>query len=91
MALPSLVYESTKADALIDLMSTTWAGLVAEGPVKVSASVPTKQLVDTPRSLPVSTSPSTDYSLPDLSYAEREKLRAAGGCYHCRLKPVDPG
>jgi hypothetical protein len=29
------------------------------------------------------------YPLPDLSYAEREALCSAGGCFHCRLSPSD--
>jgi hypothetical protein len=31
-----------------------------------------------------------DYPLPDLAYADREVLRSANGCFHCRLLPSGP-
>lgn len=87
-ALPSLAFESIKVDALINVMSTTWASLVAEGRMKTSSGNATPEVAKQPGILAVPTSHS-DYPLPDLSYAEHEKLCTVGGCYHCRLKPGD--
>lgn len=43
-----------------------------------------------PAAIPAPSSNPRSYPLPDLSYADREALRVAGGCYHCRLTPSSP-
>ncbi|KAK0458654.1 uncharacterized protein EV420DRAFT_1642998 [Desarmillaria tabescens] len=93
----STFYGTMKLDALINLMSTTWASLVAEGVVRLRPAVPATQLPPssvTSHSTPPfnSTTPTSmhRYPLPDLMYAEREALRAADGCFHCRKTPKSP-
>ncbi|KAG1736866.1 uncharacterized protein EDB91DRAFT_1291397 [Suillus paluster] len=83
--IPNLGYENLKVDALINVMATTWSSLVAEGLMK---SLPTRPMSTTP-STSTMPRPKPAYPLPDLSYAEREALRSAGGCFHCRLSPSD--
>jgi hypothetical protein len=34
--------------------------------------------------------PSMPYTLPELTYAERQNLKALGGCYHCHMTPDHP-
>jgi Retrotransposon gag protein len=78
-SIPSFSYASTRVDALIALMSSTWDSMVAERvirhPLSATSSVvlkPTKMFI-----------PLTD--------KEREALRLAGGCYRCRRTPSSPG
>ncbi|TFK72235.1 hypothetical protein BDN72DRAFT_836636 [Pluteus cervinus] len=67
-------------------MSSAWDSMVAEG-------------VTAPRSLPVNSFassskpkvPSSSSGLPKLTSSEREALKSAGGCYHCRRTPTSPG
>lgn len=73
---PGFKYENLKVDGLINLMQTTYLSLVAEGVIR-PALVP---VAGTASSVPRS-------SLPELTPVERERLRSAGGCFHCRLTP----
>ncbi|KAJ7191669.1 hypothetical protein C8J57DRAFT_1549000 [Mycena rebaudengoi] len=87
-----------KVDALIANMSATWASLLAEGIIKLR---PTPAALAIPPVLPPSSSSTTlptptsaSSSTPrfsPLTYAEKEALRAAQGCYHCRKTPQSPG
>ncbi|KAJ7121265.1 hypothetical protein C8R43DRAFT_959611 [Mycena crocata] len=99
--IPSSVSVSVanKADGLIANMDSTWESLVAERVVKVSPAVlPTLAIpTSTPSSsLPTPTS-SVPASLPSpspldpLTFAQKEALPAAKGCYHCRKTPESPG
>jgi hypothetical protein len=79
----SLDLENIRTDALVSLMSTTWNSMAAENYnskyyVHISATSARPALAAIP-------APSRSYLLPDLSYADREELRVAGGCYHCHL------
>ncbi|KAK0183579.1 hypothetical protein F5146DRAFT_1149975 [Armillaria mellea] len=67
----STVYGTMKLDALINLMATTWASLITENISMTSTA----------------SSSGAHYPLPNLSYAEKEALRASGGCFHCRKTP----
>ncbi|PBK78918.1 hypothetical protein ARMSODRAFT_1078375 [Armillaria solidipes] len=94
----STLYGTMKLDALINLMATTWASLIAENIVRISTTHTTGQSRPTPTAHNSSTqstastasSSSARYPLPDLSYAEKEALRASGGCFHCRKTPSSP-
>ncbi|KAJ7206744.1 hypothetical protein C8J57DRAFT_1614652 [Mycena rebaudengoi] len=91
-------YADMKVDALIANMSATWASLLAEGIIKLR---PTPAALAIPPVLPPSSSSTTlptptsaSSSTPrfsPLTYAEKEALRAAQGCYHCRKTPQSPG
>ncbi|KAF7328541.1 Reverse transcriptase domain-containing protein [Mycena venus] len=72
-----LPFATMKVDNLIATMSLTWDSLLAEGVIKLPASLPT----------PASASP----AFAPLTQAEKEALRAANGCYHCRKTPQTPG
>ena len=63
----------------------TWDALMAEGNIH--------QPLDASHtsSNPILTSSLPLYALPDLTYAEHQMLKAAGGCYHCRRTPVSKG
>ncbi|KAJ6528763.1 hypothetical protein DFH09DRAFT_1185685 [Mycena vulgaris] len=90
-------YATMKVDALIANMSSTWDSLVAERVVKTStAPGAPSPLVIPPHPLPPSSTLPTPTSsssgpLAPLTYAEKEALRAAHGCYHCRRTPQSPG
>jgi hypothetical protein len=100
MAIPSFNFETITVDGLISLMTSTSDSMLAEGirPVTPTASAVPRRL-NTPMftpSMPSSRSatPSplqTPYTLPELTYAERQNLKAQGGCYHCHLTPASPG
>ncbi len=77
-AIPSFNFADIKVDALISLMNSTWLSMIAEG------------VVTDARSQPHLTS-SSSTNAAGLSTSERESLRAAGGCFHCRLTPKSPG
>ncbi|KAJ6523414.1 hypothetical protein DFH09DRAFT_1096678 [Mycena vulgaris] len=68
-------YADMMVDSLIANMSSTWASLIAERVVKHLS----------PRPLCLR------HRLAPLTYAEKEALRAANGCYHCRKTPQTPG
>ncbi|KAG2129156.1 hypothetical protein DEU56DRAFT_818094 [Suillus clintonianus] len=86
-AIPNFAYGNLKVEALINIMETMWSSLVAEG---FTMPAPKPMLMST-STAPVSNAHSLNstYPLPDLTYAEREVLRSAGGCFHCRLSPSD--
>ncbi len=94
----STLYGTMKLDALINLMTMTWASLLVENVVRISTTHTTAQSCSTPTAHNSSTqstaspasSSNSRYPLPDLSYAEREALRASGGCFHCRKTPSSP-
>ncbi|KAJ7267859.1 hypothetical protein C8J57DRAFT_1325995 [Mycena rebaudengoi] len=88
-------FATMKVDALIANMSSTWASLLAEGIIKTRPT-------PTPLAIPSPPSPSTALPTPTtasssprhfspLTHAEKETLRAAQGCYHCRKTPQSPG
>ncbi|THG93469.1 hypothetical protein EW026_g7778 [Hermanssonia centrifuga] len=86
-ASPAFKYENTKLDALISLMQTTYDSLVAEGAIRSASSTSTF-------TVPTATTPSPAAGrspLPDLTPAERDRLKAAVGCFHCCLTPGSPG
>ena len=88
----SLDLANIRTDSLISLMSSTWNSMEAEGVIS-TARKPTSALSSVPSARPAPVhipSNSGTYPLPDLSYADREALRIAGGCYHCRLTPSSP-
>ncbi|KAJ7207221.1 hypothetical protein GGX14DRAFT_567778 [Mycena pura] len=93
----NLAFETMKLDTLISNMSSTWASLVAEGVIRQPRAAPAPLVIPSTTSLmslptPAS-SASSSSSLPfvPLTHAEKEALRAAGGCYHCRKTPQSPG
>lgn len=94
----SMLYNTMKLDALINLMTMIWASLLAENVIQISTTHTTAQSCSTPTAHNSSTqstasptsSSNSHYPLPDLSYAEREALRASGGCLHCRKTPSSP-
>ena len=85
IAIPSLDFEKVSVDALLNMMTTTWDALVAEGNISQPPDISRTS------SNPVPTSSLRSYALPDLTYAERQTLKAAGGCYHCRKTPASKG
>ncbi|KAJ7187247.1 hypothetical protein C8R46DRAFT_1207206 [Mycena filopes] len=90
----NLAFDTMKLDTLISNMSSTWASLLAEGVVKQrTALAPLVLPAPTPSmSLPTPTSStSRSPAFVPLTHAEKESLRAAGGCYHCRKTPQTPG
>ncbi|KAK0463673.1 uncharacterized protein EV420DRAFT_1519431 [Desarmillaria tabescens] len=92
------VYGTMKLDALVNLMSTTWASLIAENVVRIknvqtsdqSHAIPTAHITSTHPTASTAASNGSRYPFPDLSYAEKEALRASGGCFHCRKTPSSP-
>ncbi|KAF7362633.1 hypothetical protein MVEN_00612300 [Mycena venus] len=97
----NLPFDTMKLDTLITNMSSTWANLLAEGFIKQPRAAPTPLTIPsipamslTSLPMPVSslsTSMSTSPVFVPLTHAEKESLRAAGGCYHCRKTPQTPG
>ncbi|KAK0235543.1 hypothetical protein EDD85DRAFT_968606 [Armillaria nabsnona] len=91
-------YGTMKLDALINLMSTTWASLIAENVLRTSTAhssapsraTPTAQITSTHSTASTTSSNSSCYPFPDLSYAKKETLRSSGGCFHCRKTPSLP-
>ena len=75
-AIPTLEYTNVKVDGLISLMSSTWNSMVAEGIMSAHAA-------------PQSTA--TPVLSKFLSGAEHDRLRSAGGCFHCQKTPSSPG
>ncbi|KAF8182434.1 hypothetical protein K438DRAFT_1937768 [Mycena galopus ATCC 62051] len=90
----SFPYDTMKVNTLIAIMSYTWASLLAEGIIRLPrtpAALPSASpALPMPSSLPTPTSSSSSPLIP-LSLAEKEVLRAAGGCYRCRKTPQSPG
>ncbi|KAJ6472000.1 hypothetical protein C8R45DRAFT_1217932 [Mycena sanguinolenta] len=85
---PGFVYEKLKLDGLISTMTSAWESLVAERVVKVSTGATTAAVP----LLPSSSMPSSSTSfVHSLTPAERETLKAAGGCYHCKKTPQSEG
>ncbi|KAJ7274756.1 hypothetical protein C8J57DRAFT_1466688 [Mycena rebaudengoi] len=91
-------YAEMKVNALIANMSSTWASLLAEGVVKMRPTpaplaIPSLPLPSASTALPTPTtaSSSSSHRFSPLTYAEKEALRAAQGCYHCRKTPKSPG
>ncbi|KAJ6530660.1 hypothetical protein B0H19DRAFT_1273652 [Mycena capillaripes] len=76
-------------------MSSTWDSLIAEGVIKLPrmAAPPPLAIPSAPaipsQSLPTPASASPTF-VP-LTHAEKEALRVAHGCYHCRKTPQTPG
>ncbi|KAJ7682827.1 hypothetical protein DFH06DRAFT_1119957 [Mycena polygramma] len=99
----SFPYATVKVDTLIATMSSAWASLIAEGVIRVPRvyNTPTPLTIPAPASTstslptppPSSTAMSSSTSRPflPLTHADKEALRAAGGCYHCRKTPQTPG
>ncbi|KAJ7796362.1 hypothetical protein B0H14DRAFT_3494914 [Mycena olivaceomarginata] len=93
---PGFAYENLQVDGLIGNMTTSWLSLVAECVIRVptAAPAPTSSLpsVLSP-SLPVATSAPAAPApfIHSLTQAEKDTLRAAGGCYHCKKTPQSPG
>ncbi|KAJ6495542.1 hypothetical protein C8R47DRAFT_1318370 [Mycena vitilis] len=99
----SFPYATVKVDTLIATMSSAWASLIAEGIIRV----PRVYNTPTPLTIPAPASTSTSLPTPPpsstamlsstsrpflpLTHADKEALRAAGGCYHCRKTPQTPG
>jgi hypothetical protein len=93
-------FATMKVDGLIASMSAAWDSLVAEGFIKVPRTatllpplvVPSgPALPSTFLPTPPSSSKSSSPPFSPLTYAEKEVLRAARGCYHCRKTPQTPG
>ncbi|KAJ7603266.1 hypothetical protein DFH06DRAFT_1151995 [Mycena polygramma] len=85
-----------KVDQLIATMSSTWDSLIAENLIRpprvpttitIPSSIPSAAM-PTP---PASASSSSSSTFAPLTHAEKEVLRAAHGCYHCRKTPQTPG
>ncbi|KAJ7350931.1 hypothetical protein DFH08DRAFT_806904 [Mycena albidolilacea] len=93
---PGFAYENLQVDGLIGNMMTSWLSLVAECVIRVSttASAPTSSLPSVlSLSLPVATSTPAAPApfIHSLIQAEKDTLRAAGSCYHCKKTPQYPG
>ncbi|KAK6969561.1 reverse transcriptase domain-containing protein [Favolaschia claudopus] len=95
----TLPFTTMKVDTLIATMSSTWDSLLAEGVIKAPRAtpapaplaIPSVRAVPSSSSLPTPTSASAPSTFVPLTHAEKETLRAAGGCYHCRKTPASPG
>ncbi|KAJ7864570.1 hypothetical protein B0H14DRAFT_2574286 [Mycena olivaceomarginata] len=93
----TLPFTTMKVNTLIATMSLTWDSMLTEGVIKMARvpSAPTPLVI--PKVPAVSSSLLTPPSLASssvfvpLTHAEKEALRAAGGCYHCRKTPRSPG
>ncbi|KAJ7648145.1 hypothetical protein B0H17DRAFT_1148107 [Mycena rosella] len=92
----SLPYATMKVDTLIASMSSAWESLLVEKVVKppmtqaVLSPLTTSSLPPASASLPTpasATSVRSPSGFSPLTYAEKEALRAANGCYHCRKTP----
>ncbi|KAJ7741662.1 hypothetical protein B0H16DRAFT_1464383 [Mycena metata] len=98
---PGFEYANMKVDGLIANMSTAWESLVTERVVRESSeplvvSIPSSvaPLPSTSSAPSLPTPPSSALARPfsySLTSAEKEALRAAGGCYHCKKTPQSPG
>lgn len=91
---PGFDIHSLRPRKLISLMSSHWDCLVANGTVKLvlPARVPAAVPPPPSHALPTALSavaPTT--AVTPTTQAERDALRARGGCYHCRLGPGDAG
>ncbi|KAJ7097043.1 hypothetical protein B0H15DRAFT_797777 [Mycena belliarum] len=90
-------FASMKVDGLVANMSATWESLIAEKVIKPAPNMlpsPNTSTHPSASSLPTPTSASPAASAPTfrpLTYAEKEALRAAHRCYHCRKTPQTPG
>ncbi|KAF7324167.1 Reverse transcriptase domain-containing protein [Mycena kentingensis (nom. inval.)] len=81
---------SLKVDGLVTLMSSTWTQLVADGTIRFSAPVaPTVPPAVSSGTVASSSAPASQAYSP-LPQSERDRLKAVGGCYHCRKTPADP-
>ncbi|KAJ7745205.1 hypothetical protein DFH07DRAFT_963417 [Mycena maculata] len=95
----SFTYADLRVDTLISNMSSLWDSLIAERVVKTSSaplalSIPTpasSSLSSTATSLPTPPSSATRAFSVSLTHAEKEALKAAGGCYHCKKTPQTLG
>ncbi|THU84777.1 hypothetical protein K435DRAFT_869921 [Dendrothele bispora CBS 962.96] len=88
-AIPSFSLESTSLDSFVATMSNSWAALVAEPsfPRTLSGSAASSSTV-LPSPL---VTPTTGTSLlRPITAAEREAIKAKGGCYNCGCSPKDP-
>ncbi|TFK58797.1 hypothetical protein BDN72DRAFT_906407 [Pluteus cervinus] len=92
-ALPNFNHATLKVDGLISLMASTWDSLVAEGNVRHTTSAFSSSSSTSTRVRDNKASSSTVSSSrpPELTQTERDTLKAAGGCYHCRRTPTSPG
>lgn len=103
MAIPSFVLDTISVDELVSLMSSTSDSMLAENAASAPAAPsyrPRPFITGTSSAPSLSSSTSLvtaqtaspmSYALPELTYAERQNLKAAGGCYHCRLTPASAG
>jgi hypothetical protein len=80
-AIPDLGFETKKVDTLISIMSAQWNALINEGLVK---PVPGTSA----GSLPSHSTSSSSSSVSALTDTEKQALKAAGGCFHCRKTPA---
>lgn len=87
LAIPSLDFEKVSVDGLLNMMTTTWDALSTEGNIHQPPVVYCTSSTTVPLMSP-SLNPYPAYTLPELSYAECQALKAAGGCYHCHLTPA---
>ncbi|KAJ7784224.1 hypothetical protein B0H16DRAFT_1708957 [Mycena metata] len=98
---PGFNYTNLKVDGLVVTMAMAWDSLVAERVVRESSeqlyvSIPsstlTTSLMLSPATLPTPPPSATPRSFShSLTSAEKDALRAAGGCYHCKKTPASPG
>ncbi|KAF7349556.1 hypothetical protein MSAN_01746100 [Mycena sanguinolenta] len=89
---PGFAYEKLKLDGLISTMTAAWESLVAERVVKVSAGAPSSSVPSSSTSTPSSSSSASSTPfVHSLSPVEKETLKAAGGCYHCKKTPQSEG
>ncbi|KAJ7689594.1 hypothetical protein B0H17DRAFT_1134925 [Mycena rosella] len=93
-------YVSMKVDGLIANMASTWESLIVERVIKFTSptalpplsipSIPAMSSSSLPT--PISSTPASTLSaFRPLTYAEKEILRAANNCYHCRKTPKTLG
>jgi hypothetical protein len=94
----SLPFMTMNVDTLIATMSLTWDSMLAEGAIRVPrVPLAPSQLIipSVPAALSSSLLTPPLSALPSgfilLTHTEKEALRAAGGCYHCRKTPHSPG
>ncbi len=88
---PSLSLDTIKFDSLINFMSTAWECLAAEGLIRGPRTAPTPPSHFARLSLGTQPSPGHQTALSPLTGNERQALRDAGGCFHCRRTPSSPG
>jgi len=75
-SIPNFKYGNIKLDTLIGLMASTWDSMVAENIVRPVLSSHLSNAGSAP--------------LPFLSDSEHERLKLAGGCFHCQRTPTSP-